>query len=383
VGGSQGATRQAEDVIPLARPVVGEEEERAVIEVLRSGQLSLGPRVVEFERLFSARVGAPLACAVSSGTAGLHLALRAAGVGEGDEVVTSPFSFVASANAALYERARPVFADIDPVTLNLDPRAAAAAVGGRTRALLPVHIFGYPADMPAFERIASENGLAIVEDACEALGASHADGTPVGGRGHPAVFGFYANKQLTTGEGGMVTLDDPAQKQLIDSERNQGRALDMGWLDHDRLGFNYRLSDIACAIGIAQLERLDGMLAARARVAGLYREALEGIEGLELPCPDRGGDTRGWFVFVVQLPRGVDRDGVARALAAVGIQSKPYLSAIHLMSFYRERFGHREGEFPVCEDVAARSLALPFFPAMSDGQVARVAERLGAVLPTA
>ncbi len=380
MGASQGAARQAEDVIPLARPVVGEEEERAVIEVLRSGQLSLGPRVVEFERLFSARVGAPLACAVSSGTAGLHLALRAAGVGEGDEVITSPFSFVASANAALYERARPVFADIDPITLNLDPRAAGAAVGGRTRALLPVHIFGYPADMPAFERIASDHGLAIVEDACEALGASHADGTPVGGRGHPSVFGFYANKQLTTGEGGMVTLDDPAQKQLIDSERNQGRALDMGWLDHDRLGFNYRLSDIACAIGIAQLERLDGMLAARARVAGLYREALEGIEGLELPCPDRGGDTRGWFVFVVQLPRGVDRDGVVRALAAVGIQSKPYLSAIHLMSFYRERFGHREGEFPVCEDVAARSLALPFFPAMSEGQVARVAQQLGAVL---
>jgi perosamine synthetase len=380
VEGSQGAARQAEDVIPLARPVVGEEEERAVIEVLRSGQLSLGPRVVEFERLFSARVGAPLACAVSSGTAGLHLALRAAGVGEGDEVVTSPFSFVASANAALYERARPVFADIDPVTLNLDPGAAGAAVGERTRALLPVHIFGYPADMPAFERIASDHGLAIVEDACEALGASHADGTPVGGRGHPAVFGFYANKQLTTGEGGMVALGDPAQKQLIDSERNQGRAVHMGWLDHDRMGFNYRLSDIACAIGIAQLERLDGMLAARTRVAGLYREALEGIEGLELPCPDRGGDTRGWFVFVVQLPRGVDRDGVVRALAAVGIQTKPYLPAIHLMSFYRERFGHREGEFPVCEDVAARSLALPFFPTMSEGQVARVAQQLGAVL---
>lgn len=380
MGASQGAARQAEDVIPLARPVVGEEEERAVIEVLRSGQLSLGPRVVEFERLFSERVGAPLACAVSSGTAGLHLALRAAGVGEGDEVVTSPFSFVASANAALYERARPVFADIDPVTLNLDPRAAGAAVSERTRALLPVHIFGYPADMPAFERIASDHGLAIVEDACEALGAGHADGRPVGGRGHPAVFGFYANKQLTTGEGGMVTLGDPAQKQMIDSERNQGRAVDMGWLDHDRLGFNYRLSDIACAIGIAQLQRLDGMLAARARVASVYREALEGMEGLELPCPDRGGDTRGWFVFVVQLPRGVDRDGVVRALAAVGIQSKPYLPAIHLMSFYRERFGHREGEFPVCEGVAARSLALPFFPAMSEGQVARVAQQLGAVL---
>ena len=370
----------ADEVIPLARPVLGEAEERAVIEVLRSGQLSLGPRVGEFERRFAARVGAPLASAVSSGTAGLHLALRAVGVGEGDDVITSPFSFVASANAALYERARPVFADIDPVTLNLDPQAAAAAVTERTRAILPVHIFGYPADMPAFERIAQQRGLAIVEDACEALGARHADGSPVGGRGHPAAFGFYANKQLTTGEGGMVTLADPALKERIDSERNQGRAPDMGWLDHDRLGFNYRLSDIACALGIAQLDRLDEMLADRARVAGLYREGLAGIEGLELPCPDRGGNVRGWFVFVVQLPRGVDRDETVRALAAAGIQSKPYLPAIHLMSFYRERFGHRRGEFPVCERVAERSIALPFHPGMTDGQVAQVSRLLSAAL---
>jgi perosamine synthetase len=295
-------------------------------------------------------------------------------------VVTSPFSFVASANAALYERARPVFADIDPVTLNLDPDAAAAAVSDRTRALLPVHIFGYPADMPAFERLAERRGLEIVEDACEALGAVHADGTPVGGRGHPAAFGFYANKQLTTGEGGMVTTAQEAVKVRIDSERNQGRAPDMGWLDHDRLGFNYRLSDIACALGMAQLERLEQMLAARAEVAGLYREALAGIEGLTLPCPDAGGDRRGWFVFVVQLPRGADRDGVVRALAAHAIQTKPYLPAIHLMSFYRERFGHRDGEFPVCEDVAARSLALPFFPELRESQVARVAESLREVL---
>jgi perosamine synthetase len=368
------------DVIPLARPMLGPEEEQAVLAVLRSGQLSLGPRVLEFERLFAACVGAPLACAVSSGTAGLHLALRAVGVGEGDEVVTSPFSFVASANAALYERARPVFADIDPVTLNLDPDAAAAAVTQRTRALLPVHIFGYPADLPAFERLAGREDLAIVEDACEALGAVHADGVAVGGRGHPAAFGFYANKQLTTGEGGMVTLSRPELKQRIDSERNQGRAPDMGWLDHDRLGFNYRLSDIACALGIAQLARLEQMLDARARRAALYRQALSGIEGLGLPCADAGGNRRGWFVFVVQVPRGVDRDATVRELGAAGIQSKPYLPAIHLMSFYRERFGHRVGEFPVCEDVAARSLALPFFPEMSEGQVARVAEVLRAAL---
>jgi perosamine synthetase len=368
------------EAIPLARPVLGEPEERALVEVLRSGQLSLGPRLEEFERAFASFVGSPLASAVSSGTAGLHLALRAVGVGDGDEVVTSPLSFVASANVVLYERARPVFADIDPVTLNLDPRAAEAAVGDRTRALLPVHIFGYPADLPAFERIAAARGLAIVEDACEALGARHGDGAAVGARGHPAVFAFYANKQLTTAEGGMVTLADPALKQRIDSERNQGRAPDMGWLDHDRLGFNYRLSELACALGIVQLGRLDEMLAARAAAAERYRQALAGIEDLQLPCPDGGGDRRGWFVFVVQLPRRCDRDAIVRALAAEQIQSKPYLPAIHLMSFYRERFGHREGEFPVCEDVAARSLALPFFPQITEAQIERVAERLRAII---
>ncbi len=370
------SARAETDEIPLARPVLGDEEEAAVLEVLRSGQLSLGPRVPAFEAAFAARLGAKHASAVSSGTAGLHLALRAVGVSDGDEVVTSPFSFVASANVCVFERARPVFADIDPVTLNLDPDAAAAAVTDRTTALLPVHIFGYPADIPAFERL----GLPIVEDACEALGAVHADGVAVGARGHPAVFGFYANKQLTTGEGGMLTTADPAIKERVDSERNQGRAPDMGWLDHDRLGFNYRLTDVACAIGLAQLERVDGLLADRARVAARYGEALAGIEGLGLPCPDSGGDVRGWFVYVVRIPHGHDRDDVVRALREHGVASKPYLPAIHLMTYYRETFGHREGEFPVCEDVAARSLALPFFPGMTDGQVERVATALARVL---
>jgi perosamine synthetase len=370
----------AEELIPLAKPVLGEKEEQAVIEVLRSGQLSLGPKLGEFERVFAQRVGAPHASAVSSGTAGLHLALRAAGVERGDEVITSPFSFVASANAILYCGATPVFADIDPVTLNLDPKAAEAAITPRTKAILPVHIFGYPADMPAFERIARKHGLALVEDACEALGAKHADGPAVGGRGNPAVFGFYANKQMTTGEGGMITLGDGAMKARIDSERNQGRAPEMGWLDHDRLGFNYRLSEIACALGIAQLGRLDEMLAARARVAELYREALADLEGLGLPCPDRGEDVRGWFVFVVQLPERVDRGAVAKRLAAAGAQSKPYLPAIHLMSFYVERYGFKAGLYPQCEKTAERSLALPFFPEMAEFQVARVAEQLSATV---
>jgi dTDP-4-amino-4,6-dideoxygalactose transaminase len=365
-----------DDIVPLARPSLGETEERAVLEVMRSGQLSLGPRVPAFEEGFAARLGVAHACAVSSGTTGLHLALRAVGVTDGDEVVTSPFSFVASANAVAYERARPVFADIDPVTLNLDPAAARAAITDRTRAVMPVHIFGYPADLPAFEAM----GLPIVEDAAEALGAAHADGVAVGARGHPAVFGFYANKQLVTGEGGMVTTGDAEVKERIDSERNHGRAPNMDWLDHDRLGFNYRLSDIACAIGLAQLERLDELLEGRRRVAHSYREALAGIEGLALPCPDSGGNERGWFVFVVQVPEGTDRDGVVRMLRERGVQTKPYLPAIHLMSWYRETFGHREGEFPVCESVAARSLALPFFPELSEGQVARVAEELASVL---
>jgi dTDP-4-amino-4,6-dideoxygalactose transaminase len=370
-------------VIPLSQPVIGEREEQLVLETLRSGRLSLGPMLTRFEGMFAERVGVPHMSAVSSGTAGLHLALRAAGVQEGDEVITTPFSFVASANSILYERARPVFVDIDERTLNLDPAAAAAAVSDKTAGLMPVHIFGYPADLPAFEEIAARHGLFIVEDACEALGAMHADGTPVGARGHLAAFAFYPNKQMTTGEGGMVVCPSSEAKERIDSERNQGRAPDMSWLDHDRLGFNYRLSDVACALGIAQLERLEELLAGRQRAAAMYGEALASIEDVELPYPDTGGDRRSWFVYVIKLPSDVDRDGAIEALRARGVDSKPYLPAIHLMSFYRERFGHREGEFPVCEDVARRSMALPFFPQITEGQVARVVESLAEVLAEA
>ena len=367
-------------MIPLARPVLGDRERELVEEVLASGRLSLGPMLPRFERAFAERLGVGHVSAVSSGTAGLHLAVRAAGIEPGDEVVTTPLSFVASANCVVYEGATPVFCDIDRRTLNIDPGAAAAAVTERTSGLLPVHIFGYPADMPALERLAMDRGLWVVEDACEALGARHADGPAVGARGNLSVFAFYANKQMTTAEGGIVVCPIEAHKERLDSERNQGRAPDMGWLDHDRLGFNYRLSDIHCALGLAQLERLDELLRGRARVAALYHEALAGLEGLELPCPDVGGDARGWFVYVVQLPPGVDRDAAIEGLRAQGIDSKPYLPAIHLMSFYRDRFGHREGEFPVCEDVAARSLALPFHPELSEPEVERVAEALRGVL---
>ncbi|MFL5894365.1 MAG: DegT/DnrJ/EryC1/StrS family aminotransferase [Thermoleophilaceae bacterium] len=365
--------------IPLSRPAIGEREEALLLEALRSGRLSLGPMLGRFEEALASFVGVDHVSAVSSGTAGLHLAVRAAGVEHGDEVVTTPLSFVASANCLVYEGANPVFCDIDARTLNIDPDAAAAAVGGRTSGLLPVHLFGYPADMAALEALATERGLWIVEDACEALGAVHEDGTSAGARGNLAVFAFYPNKQMTTGEGGAVVCRDGADKERLDSERNQGRAPDMGWLDHDRLGFNYRLSELACALGVAQAERLPSLLEARARAAALYGEALAGIEGLELPCPAQGRARRSWFVYVVQLPDGVDRDKAVLALAADGIESKPYLPAIHLMSFYRERFGWREGQFPVCEDVSRRSLALPFFPGISDSQVERVAAAVRAL----
>jgi perosamine synthetase len=366
--------------VPLARPVVGEREEELLLETLRSGRLALGPRLSEFEAAFGRRLGVDHTSAVSSGTAGLHLAIRAAGVETGDDVITTPFSFIASANCLLFEGASPVFCDIDARTLNITPEAAANAVTERTTGLLPVHIFGQPADMAGFEGLAADRALWLVEDACEALGGIHADGRPVGARGNLAVFAFYANKQLTTGEGGMVICPDAAAKERIDSERNQGRAPDMGWLDHDRLGFNYRLDELSCALGIAQLERLEQMLAGRARVAALYGEGLAEVEGLTLPCPDEGGERRGWFVYVVQVPAGTDRDHTIRALRERGVDSKPYLPAIHLSSFYRERFGHREGEFPVCEQVAARSLALPFHPELSQGEVERVVEALRAAI---
>jgi perosamine synthetase len=366
------------DRVPLSRPAIGPREEELVLEVLRSGRLSLGPMLNEFERRFAGLLGVPAdqVSAVSSGTAGLHLAIRAAGIAPGDEVITTPLSFVASANCLLYEGATPVFCDIDRRTLNLDPLAAEAAVTSRTRGLLPVHIFGYPAAMPLFEALAAQRDLWIVEDACEALGAVHSDGRPVGARGNLAVFGFYPNKQLTTGEGGIVVCRDAGEKQRVDSERNQGRAPNMDWLDHDRLGFNYRLSDVACAIGVAQAERAQLLLEARAQAAALYNDALAAVDGLELPCPEADGERRGWFVYVVQLPGHIDRDRAVVTLGQRGIETKPYLPAIHLMSFYRERFGWRPGQFPVCEDVSRRSLALPFFPGLAESEVERVAQAL-------
>jgi dTDP-4-amino-4,6-dideoxygalactose transaminase len=376
--------------IPLARPDLGTREEELVLEVMRSGRLSLGPMLARFERAFADLLGTGDAVAVSSGTAALHLGVRALGWGHGDEVVTSPFSFVASANCLLYEGATPVFCDVDPVTLDIDPGAVRAAVGERTAGLLPVHIFGYPAAIPELERLARGSGLGVLEDACEAVGAADEEGVMVGARGNLATFAFYANKQLTTGEGGIAMAPTPEIAAQLRSERNQGRDSDMGWLSHHRLGFNYRLTELQAAIGIAQIERADRLLADRARVAALYAERLGSIggspagegdaEGLALPCANRGAVRRGWFVYPVLLPRTADRDGVTVELKRRGVEAKAYMPCIHLLPHYRERFGFREGQFPVAEDASARLLALPFFGAMTADQVERVASALADAL---
>jgi dTDP-4-amino-4,6-dideoxygalactose transaminase len=363
------------DPIPLARPELGEREEELVLQVLRSGRLSLGPVAERFERDFAGWLGVDDAIAASSGTTALHLGVRALGWGAGDEVLTSPLSFVASANCLLYEGARPVFCDVDPVTLNLDPRAVEAAVGERSAGILPIHIFGFPAAMPALEAIASDHGLGILEDACEALGAVDSEGRRVGSRGNLATFAFYANKQLTTGEGGMIVPSSPEAAAQLRSERNQGRATDMGWLDHGGLGFNYRLSDLAAALGVAQLERLDDLLTRRDGVAALYEQGLAGIEGLTTPIASRGAEQRSWFVYVVRLPDDADRDAAIARLADRGVASKAYLPCIHLFPHLRE-LGYREGQFPVAEAASAHSLALPFFPSMTESQVTRVCEAL-------
>jgi perosamine synthetase len=363
------------DSIPLARPEIGSREEELILEVLRSGRLSLGPVGERFEHEFAAWLGVDDAVTASSGTTALHLGVRALGWGAGDEVLTSPFSFVASANCLLYEGVRPVFCDVDPVTLNLDPAAVEAAASERSAGILPIHIFGFPAAMPELEAIAARRGLGILEDACEALGAVDSEGRGVGTRGNLATFAFYANKQMATGEGGMIVPSDPALAARLRSERNQGRAVDMGWLDHGGLGFNYRLSDLAAALGVAQLERLDAMLARRSAVASLYEQGLAELEGVSTPIATRGKERRSWFIYPVRLAEEIDRDAVIARLGERGVASKAYLPCIHLFPHLRE-LGWREGQFPVAEAASACSLALPFFPAMTESQVARVCEAL-------
>ena len=369
------ATRQ----VPLSSPWLDEREEQLVLDVLRSGRLSLGPTIDRFEEAFAEAVGAPYAAAVSSGTAGLHLLCVTAGVGPGDEVVTSPYSFVASANCAIYEGATPVFADIDPSTLNLDPAAVEAAVTERTRAVIAVDIYGYPCELDELRAICDRHGLALIEDACEALGARYRR-APIGSQGPPAVFAFYPNKQITTGEGGMVTTHSEEEWRRLRSLRNQGRADSGGWLEHVRLGFNYRLDDIRAAIGLGQLEKLDEILTSRAAVASRYGELLGAIEGLELPRADDADHERSWFVYVVALPGGTDREAVIEALDARGVQTARYLPCIHLQSYMQERFGFRAGLCPIAEEMSTRTLALPFHARLDEGDQELVAEALAAAL---
>jgi perosamine synthetase len=365
--------------IPLARPFMDEREEELVLEVMRSGRLSLGPTIDRFEELVTERIGAPYVAAVSSGTAGLHLLAKSAQVGQGDEVVTSPLSFAASANCFIFEGATPVFADIDPRTLNLDPAALEAAITERTKAVVTVDIFGYPSELDEIRAVCSRHGLALIEDSAQALGAEY-KGAPIGSHGVPGVFGFYPNKQLATGEGGVVFTHSEEEWQLVRSLRNQGRDYEGGaWFHHVRLGFNYRWTDVQAAIGIGQLEKLDRLLAMRAEVAARYGQLLEGVE-VELLCPDDADHRRSWFVYVVAVPSGADRDRVMAELRAAGIGTADYVPCVHLQPYMREMYGFSEGFCPVAEDVASRTLALPFYPHLEAEDQQRVVEVLRAAL---
>ncbi len=361
------------EVIPLARPVIGDRERELVDGVLRSRQLSLGPTVTEFERMWADRIGTKHAVACSSGTAGLHCCLHALGIGPGDEVITSSFSFVASANVIVYTGATPVFAEVDPLTFNMDPAAVEAAITPRTRAILIVDIFGYPADVPALIAIAERHGLAIVEDACQSIDGDF-NGKKLGTYGHPSVYGFYANKQLTTAEGGVILTDDDALYLLLKSLTNQGRSDDGAWLVHSRLGFNYRLSDVHAAIGIAQIERLDWMQDARARIAARYQARMASIDGVT-PMYE-GPQRRSWFVYAPRLDADLARDAIIGRLEAEGVSAKPYLPCIHLQPYYRTDHGHAPGELPVTEEISASTIALPFFCEMTDEQVDRVCDTM-------
>jgi dTDP-4-amino-4,6-dideoxygalactose transaminase len=365
--------------VGLSAPWLDDREEELVVEVLRSGRLSLGPTIDRFEELFAEAVGAPYAAAVSSGTAGLHLLCVVAGIAPGDEVITSPYSFVASANCAIYEGAIPVFADVDPRTWNLDPAAVEAAITPRTKAVVAVDIYGYPSELEDLQRICERHGLTLIDDACEALGALY-NGGPVGSQGQDAVFAFYPNKQITTGEGGIVTTHSEATWRLLTSLRNQGRADGGGWLEHARLGFNYRIDDIRAAIGIGQLEKLDAILMARREAAARYAALLGDVDGLELPAPDDERHNRSWFVYVVALPAGTDRERVISDLDAAGVRTARYLPCIHLQQYMRERYGFAEGLCPVAEQLSARTLALPFHARIAEEDQAYVADVLRAAL---
>ena len=387
-GGGGGGTAvearagEAQVRIPLSTPDIGDDEREAVMAVLGTDRLSLGPVIGEFERRLAEWAGVEHAVAASSGTAALHMAVRALGLRGGDEVITTPFSFIASSNCLLYEGAKPVFVDVERDTLNIDPDQVRTAITPLTRGILAVDIFGHPADWDALRSLASEFELALIEDSAEALGSTYR-GRPAGGLADVGVFGFYPNKQITTGEGGAFVTNDRELAEMARSLANHGRE-ETGdlWNEHRRLGYNYRLSEIACALGIAQLDRLAELMERRARVAGWYRERLAKIDAITLP--DARDDVRlSWFVYVVRLDGGYsrsDRDRIIDELRARGIGCRNYFPPIHLQPFFRETYGYAPGDFPITEAVAERTIALPFFAALTENEVAEVVETLGAVI---
>jgi len=380
--------------IPLSRPDLGDLEIQYVTDVLRSGMLSLGPTVPKFESQFASFVGRRHAVAVNSGTSALHLCVRALGIGPDDEVITSSFSFVASTNCILYEGAVPVFLDIEPDSFNLSPEQLQRFLsqrcernssghcinkdtGRRVKAILPVHVFGMPCDMDAIERLAQDYGLFVIEDACEALGAEYR-GQRAGTFGDGACFAFYPNKQMTTGEGGMIVTHDDALAEACRSMRNQGRNQTSEWLDHARLGFNYRLSDIHAALGLAQLKRVESLLEKRGSAAAAYDEALQGVRWLITPRRVHGSK-RSWFVYVVQLPskNGLDiRDSVLRSLRSAGIGCQAYFPAIHRQPYMKGRFITPFGQLKETEIASDACLAIPFFSTIDAPQITAVCHAL-------
>ncbi len=386
--------------IPMSSPDLNDADRRAVLDVLETPILSIGPQVVAFEKAVSAFIGRKHAVAVNAGTAGLHLCVRAAGIGPGDYVITTPFSFVASANVLLFEQAVPIFVDVDPRTGNLSPELVATAAqdlatggaqarkwlprqgcgdGGTLKALLPVDVFGQPADYDPLQEVARRHHLKIIEDACEALGATY-KGRKAGTLGDSAVFAFYPNKQMTTGEGGIIVTDDDPAADLMRALRNQGRAPGDTWLSHTYLGYNYRLDEMSAALGVTQLARLDEFLSKREQVAGWYEERLSEIAGVEAPHVEAATTRMSWFVYVIRLAAGLDRASLAKKLEARGVPVRPYFLPIHLQPYMRERFGYREGDFPVTEDLGRRGLALPFSSVMSEAQVEEVCRAIRAAL---
>ncbi|ASS76727.1 polysaccharide biosynthesis protein [Tumebacillus algifaecis] len=357
-------------MIPLSGPDITQREKDLVMEVLDSGILGLGPKMRQFEQMMADYVGVKHAISCNSGTSGLHMLIAAMGIGEGDEVITTSFSFVASANCILFERAVPVFVDIDEATYNLDVTQIEAKITEKTKAILPVHVFGQPANMDEIRALASKYNLWVIEDSCEAIGGEW-KGARVGGLGDAGVFAFYPNKQMTTGEGGIIVTDNDEIAELCHSIRNQGRGEDGLWLSHVRLGYNFRMDEMSAALGVAQLERIDEILAHRERVAQLYLEKLKAIPEIILPHVD--ADVKmSWFVFVIRFAETVNRDLVMERLSKRGIGCRPYFTPIHLQPFYVERFGFKPGDLPVTERVAEKTLAIPFFNSLTEEQVDQV-----------